>query len=69
MVLYAQATGCDGINIVQNNGPASGQAVFHVHVHVIPRFDNDGLIKLPPSGGMISKEDGIALVTKIQEKL
>lgn len=32
---------CDGINILQNNGEASGQTVFHLHVHVIPRFEGD----------------------------
>lgn len=33
--------GCDGVNVVQNNGVAAGQTVFHFHVHVIPRYDND----------------------------
>ena len=33
--------GCDGINVIQNNGTAAGQTVFHFHVHVIPRYDND----------------------------
>lgn len=32
---------CDGINILQNNGEAAGQSVFHLHVHVIPRFEGD----------------------------
>lgn len=32
---------CDGVNILQNNGEAAGQTVFHLHVHVIPRFDGD----------------------------
>ena len=32
---------CDGINLVQNNGEASGQTVFHFHIHLIPRYDND----------------------------
>ena len=32
----------DGINIVMNNEPGAGQVVFHSHVHVIPRFKNDG---------------------------
>lgn len=32
---------CDGINILQNNGEAAGQTVFHLHVHVIPRYKND----------------------------
>lgn len=34
--------GADGVNIMQNNGKASGQEVEHIHVHVIPRFKNDG---------------------------
>jgi len=37
------ATGCDGINVVQNNNAAAGQEVFHSHLHVIPRFENDKL--------------------------
>ncbi len=36
------ATGADGINIGMNNGQAAGQAVFHSHFHIIPRFKNDG---------------------------
>lgn len=32
---------CDGVNIMQNNGEAAGQTVFHLHVHVIPRFNED----------------------------
>ncbi len=31
----------DGLNIVQNNGAAAGQTVFHFHMHVIPRFIKD----------------------------
>ncbi|WP_322608369.1 HIT family protein [Pontiella agarivorans] len=34
--------GADGVNIMQNNGKASGQEVEHIHIHVIPRFNNDG---------------------------
>lgn len=32
---------CDGVNILQNNGEAAGQSVFHLHIHVIPRFEGD----------------------------
>ena len=32
--------GCDGYNIVQNNGEAAGQTVFHFHMHLIPRYKN-----------------------------
>lgn len=33
---------CDGFNLVQNNGEAAGQTVFHFHIHLIPRYLNDG---------------------------
>lgn len=32
----------DGLNITTNSGAAAGQSVFHWHVHVIPRYENDG---------------------------
>ncbi len=35
--------GADGLNIIINVGKASGQEVFHVHTHIIPRFENDGM--------------------------
>lgn len=34
--------GCDGVNLVQNNGEAAGQTVNHFHLHVIPRYTDDG---------------------------
>lgn len=37
------ATGASDYNVLQNNGPASGQVVPHVHFHIIPRRDGDGL--------------------------
>ena len=33
---------CDGLNLVQNNGEAAGQTVMHFHLHIIPRYANDG---------------------------
>lgn len=33
---------CDGFNLVQNNGKAAGQTVFHFHLHLIPRYEDDG---------------------------
>lgn len=33
--------GCDGMNILQNNGEAAGQTVFHLHIHFIPRWKED----------------------------
>ena len=39
-----KAVGADGLNIVQNNGLAAGQTVFHFHIHLIPRFDGEDSI-------------------------
>jgi histidine triad (HIT) family protein len=36
-------TSAAGYNVLQNNGKVSGQAVSHVHFHIIPRVDADGL--------------------------
>ena len=36
-----EALKCDGFNVVQNNGEAAGQTVFHFHMHLIPRYKND----------------------------
>ena len=33
---------CDGINLFLCDGVHAGQDVFHLHLHVIPRFQNDG---------------------------
>ena len=33
--------GCDGFNIVQNNGETAGQTIFHFHMHLIPRYRDD----------------------------
>ena len=33
---------CDGFNIVQNNGEVAGQTVMHYHLHLIPRYQDDG---------------------------
>lgn len=33
---------CDGLNLVQNNGEAAGQTVHHFHLHLIPRYMDDG---------------------------
>jgi len=33
----------DGLNLLQSNGPAGGQVIFHFHMHIIPRWYGDGL--------------------------
>lgn len=38
-IAMKKALGCVGFNVVQNNGEAAGQTVFHFHVHIIPRYE------------------------------
>lgn len=60
------ATGAKDFNILQNNGAAAHQAVFHVHFHIIPRIDDRGL-----GIGWKTRElgDGAALAGRIAAKL
>jgi histidine triad (HIT) family protein len=47
---------CEGVNIFLADGEAAMQEVFHVHLHVFPRFRGDGFgLKLPP--GYFQKTD------------
>ncbi len=54
---------CDGFNIVQNNGEVAGQTVFHYHMHLIPRYKNDGEILKYVAGSPSSEE--LAQIKKI----
>ena len=38
-----KGTKSEGVNIIMNNEPAAGQVIFHAHIHVIPRYKDDGL--------------------------
>jgi histidine triad (HIT) family protein len=42
-----KATTAAGLNISTNNGAAAGQVIFHLHYHIIPRFQSDGLTPWP----------------------
>ena len=50
-------TGAEALNILQNNGSAAGQAVEHVHFHLIPRFPGRGA----PVQGKPDKDNGPGL--------
>jgi histidine triad (HIT) family protein len=43
-VRMKNALGCDGLNLVQNNGEAAGQTVKHFHMHIIPRYQTEPAI-------------------------
>ena len=54
----------DGVTIVMNNEPAGGQEVFHAHIHVIPRFENDEIFEKPKHTEYVEEEK-----EEIREKL
>ena len=59
--------GCDGYNVVQNNGTVAGQTVFHFHMHLIPRYQGDG-VKLGWKQGTLTDEVKEEILTKIREE-
>ena len=61
------AFGADGLTVQQFNEPAGGQVVFHMHVHVLPRWD--GVPLRPHTGEMAPKEAVAASAAKIRAAL
>lgn len=62
------ATGIAHWNLLQNNGKPSGQAVDHVHFHIIPRREGDGL-GYRWNAGKLDGEAGKKLQAAIQKAL
>ncbi|MBS3176696.1 HIT family protein [Candidatus Woesearchaeota archaeon] len=58
-----KGVGADGFNIGINNKSAAGQLVFHLHVHIIPRFSGDGLKHWP--GKKLTEQE----MRDVQEKI
>jgi histidine triad (HIT) family protein len=61
------AFNADGVTVQQFNEPAGGQVVFHLHVHIIPRFD--GVRMRPHTGEMENPEALAANAEKIRSAL
>lgn len=64
----SRAVGAAGWNVLQNNGQAAGQAVDHVHVHLIPRREADGLGYRWPAG-RLDPSDAPGLLSLIRAGL
>ncbi len=46
-IAVKNAVSADGLNIIMNNESAAGQIVFHTHVHIVPRENEDGFMHWP----------------------
>lgn len=58
------ATGCEHYNLLQNNGAPAHQAVFHVHVHIIPKQEDGSGLGIEWNAGTL--EDGEQLAESIR---
>jgi histidine triad (HIT) family protein len=63
------ATNADGFNVGQNNGKAANQIVPHVHVHIIPRFNDDSPNGRWPIRRVASREELINIAERIKRFL
>ena len=61
----AEATNAEGMNIIQSNGAAAGQSVFHLHIHVVPRKVGDRMPKLWPDDA----EWSVAQLNSVAEEI
>lgn len=59
-----EVLGCDGYNVLQNNGAAAGQTVFHFHMHLIPRYKEDD-VKIGWKLGKLTDEVRQEIVAKL----
>ena len=66
--VLTKALACDGFNIVQNNGATAGQTVFHFHVHLIPRYENDG-VGIGWKPGELTDEMRDEILAKVKEEM
>lgn len=66
--IMTRALNCDGFNIVQNNGEPAGQTVFHFHVHLIPRYEDDQ-VGLTWNPGNLTEEDKEEVLRKVMAEL
>jgi len=59
---------CEGVNLSLADGEAAGQEVFHVHLHVVPRFPGDGFgLRFPATSASKPHRDELdALATQIR---
>lgn len=66
--VLTEVLSCDGYNIVQNNREAAGQTVMHFHMHLIPRYKDDG-VGLGWKMGQLEEEDKEQIVEAVRKGL
>jgi histidine triad (HIT) family protein len=69
--IRASTITCEGVNLFLADGEMAGQEVFHVHLHVIPRYDGDGFgLRFGPEyGNRPSREEMDDVANRIRQSL
>jgi histidine triad (HIT) family protein len=63
--LYESGLDCEGVNVFLADEEAAGQEVFHVHLHVIPRFDGDGFgLRFGPDYANMPERETLEVMAK-----
>lgn len=64
-----RVSGCEAYNVLENNGPLAHQAVFHVHFHIIPKFDDERGLGIRWPAGKLDGAEGEALAKAMRAEL
>jgi histidine triad (HIT) family protein len=60
----------EGLNLIQANGPVAGQTINHFHLHLLPRYENDGVVLKFGHGSTPAEIDQLAqIATRIRQGL
>jgi histidine triad (HIT) family protein len=62
-----KASGASAFNVLQNNGEAAHQAVFHVHFHIIPKHNDGTGLGIGWKAGKLDQAAGTALAQRVRE--
>lgn len=63
-----EVLGCDGFNLLQNNEEVAGQTIFHFHMHLIPRYNDDN-IKLAMATGELDQNTAADIADSIRARV
>lgn len=66
---FRSAYGCEGTSIRQHNEPAGGQDVWHLHMHVFPRYEDDDLYQRHEQSRWAAPDDREPYALKLRETL
>ena len=67
-IVIKEAYCCDGISTRQHNEPAGDQYVWHYHLHIYPRYQNDNFYSSRGQDKLVSPEERISFVEKLRSR-